>query len=172
MQGGSVLVDDAETFAIQRSAAEGGRVHLEFELAPGGQGPPVHTHEEPEEFEIVAGSVVFLLDGVEKTFRAGDAFVIPPGTPHTFRNPSKTEPFRTRVTHSGRFERLIDQLAAGDPKMLRLALYSTTVDPRAAYMVSPFIRAMFRVLAFIARLRGVRIAPATGSYGLDGPTRC
>lgn len=168
MRVGSVLVDDAETFAIQRSAADGGRVHLEFELAPGGGGPPTHTHDEPEEFEVTSGEVVFVLDGTERTFRAGDTFVIPPGTPHTFRNPSKTETFRTRVTHSGRFERLIDQLAAGDPKMLRLALYSTTVDPHAAYMVSPLIRALFRVLAVLARLRGVRIAPATGAYGIDG----
>jgi mannose-6-phosphate isomerase-like protein (cupin superfamily) len=168
MRAGTTVVDDAEKFTIERSAANGGRCHFELELEPGAEGPPVHTHDELEDCEIISGEIVFIIDGVERTFRAGDKFVLPPGSPHTFRNPSKTEVCRARGTHSGGFERLIDQLAAGDPKMLRLALYATTVDPRAAYMVSPFVRALFRVLAFVARVRGVRIAPPTGAYGVDG----
>lgn len=170
METGSTLIDDGETFAIRRSAADGGRCHFELELAPGTDGPPTHTHDELEEAEVLSGEVEFVIQGVRRTYRAGERIEIPAGAPHTFKNPSKTEVCRCRGTHSGRFERLIDQLAAGDPKMLRLALYATTVDPRASYMVSPIVRALFRVLAVVARVRGVRIAPPTGAYGLDAAT--
>lgn len=49
-----------------------------------------------------------------------------------------------------------------------MALYATTVDPRASYMVSPGIRAMFRVLSLVARVGGMKVAPPTGAYGVDG----
>ena len=167
MRTDDVVVDGAETFKILRSAAEDGRCHFEMVLAPGASGPPAHTHDEPEDCTVVEGAVVFLLDGVERTFSAGDEIVIPPGCVHTFRNASKAVPVRFTGTHSGRFERLIDQLAAGEPTFLRLGLYLTNVDARASYMVSPVVRAVLRGAALVAKLRGVTIAPATGHYGQD-----
>lgn len=71
-------------------------------------------------------------------------------------------------THGGRFERVIDQMAAGKPQFLRMALYVSTVDPRASYMVNPLVRAMLRGLGVVAKLRGVKIAAPTGRYGVDG----
>ena len=105
---------------------------------------------------------------LERTFSAGDSFVIPPGCVHTFWNPSRTDTMRARVVHSARFERLVDQLAAGGPTFLRLSLYLASVDPRATFMVSPVVRGTMRAAALLARLGGVRIAPATGAHGLDG----
>lgn len=165
MRAGDVVVDGTERFIIHQSAGTAGRCELEVHLAPGAEGPPTHTHDEPEELEIVAGAVVFTLDGVARTFRAGDRFVIEPGVKHTFYNPSKTEPAIARGTHGGRFERLIDQLATGS--FLRMALYATTVDPRASYMTNPAVRALFSALSLVARLRGMKVAPPTGSYGVD-----
>ena len=169
MRAGDVYVDGAETFTITRSAAGGDRLHFELKLGSGASGPPVHTHEEIEEIEVISGSVIFWLDGVERRFSAGDKFVIPVGCAHTFKNASKTEVLHARGTHSGRFERLLDQLAAGGPSFLRLALYLSSVDPRASYMVNPVVRASLRVAALFARIRGVTVAAATGAYGLDAP---
>jgi quercetin dioxygenase-like cupin family protein len=171
MRAGDVVVDDTETFRVIRSAADGGRFEFELELAPGASGPPLHTHTEPEECEVVAGSIVFWLDGVERRFSAGDKFVIPPGCAHTFKNPSAIEVVRARGWHGGRFERLVDQLAERRSSFLRLARYATEVDPNASYMISPLVRAVMTVAAWMARIGGVRLAPATGAYGTDGVTR-
>ena len=64
-------------------------------------------------------------------------------------------------------------MAAGEPKFLRLALYATTVDPRASYMVSPVVRAFFAVLAFVARLRGwdKLFAPWAKAWEVIGPLK-
>jgi quercetin dioxygenase-like cupin family protein len=166
MRVGDVFVDGKETFTVTRSASDGDRFHFDFELAPGGVGPPSHTHEEAEDFEVLEGSIIFSLDGVDRSFSRGDSFVIQPGCVHTFRNASKTDVVRARGVHSGRFERLVDQLAAGGPGFARLSLYLHSVDPRAAYMVNPLVRGSMRVAAWLARLRGVQVVPATGTYGV------
>jgi mannose-6-phosphate isomerase-like protein (cupin superfamily) len=165
MRAGAVVTDETETFTILRSAADGGGCEMELVVAPGASGPPLHTHEEPETIEVISGSVVFTLDGVDRTFLPGDTLIIPPGCIHTFRNPSRTEPLRARGVHGGRFERLVDQIAAGGPVFLRLALYLSSVDPRASHMVSPAIRVLMRLAAHLARLRGIEVAPPTGAYG-------
>jgi quercetin dioxygenase-like cupin family protein len=165
MRAGDVIVDGTETFKILKSAEDDGRCHFELELAPGAEGPPLHVHDELEEGEVLEGSVTFWLDGVERTFLAGEKIVIPAGCVHTFKNPSRTERVRAMGTHGGRFERIIDQMAAGSPRFLRMCLYLTTIDPRASYMTSPVVRAFIRTLAWVAKLRGVAIAPATGRYG-------
>lgn len=168
MRSGEIVVNKTETFKIVRSASEGGGCHMELELAPGAKGPPLHSHEQPEELEILEGSIIFWLDGVERRFDAGDRYVIPPGCVHSFKNASNTERLRAVGVHGGRFERLVDQMAAGGPWFLRMALYVSTIDPRASYMANPAVRAVMRGLAVVAKLRGVKIAPPTGSYGVDG----
>jgi quercetin dioxygenase-like cupin family protein len=166
MRAGDVIVDGTETFKILESAAEeGGRCRFELLLAPGAEGPPLHHHDELEEGEVLEGRVTFWLDGVERTFSAGEKIVIPPGCVHTFKNASRTEPVRAVGSHGGRFERLIDQMAAGQPRFLRMCLYATTVDPKASSMKSPAVRLLMRGVAVIAKLRGVRIAAPTGRYG-------
>jgi quercetin dioxygenase-like cupin family protein len=167
MRNGEIVVNKTETFKIVRSASEGGGCHMELELAPGAKGPPLHSHEQPEEFEILEGSIIFWLDGVERRFAAGERYVIQPGCVHTFKNASDTERVYAVGIHGGRFERLIDQIAAGGPWFLRMALYASTIDPRASYMTNPVVRAALRGLGVVARLRGITIAPPTGSYGLD-----
>lgn len=58
---------------------------LEMEASyPGnGQMPPEHLHPRQEErFEVLEGTVRVVVDGEERTHATGDAFVVPPGTPH------------------------------------------------------------------------------------------
>jgi hypothetical protein len=71
---------------------------------------------------------------------------------HTFWNPSKTEPVRARVTHGGRFERLIAQ-----PSFLAMIVYGCYVDPGASRPSHPMMRAMSRVLAWFGKMRGIRL---------------
>src|SRR5688572_3325378 len=136
MRAGDVVVDGTETFKILKSAEGDGRCHMELELGPGAEGPPLHTHDELEEGEVLEGRVTFWLDGVERTFGPGEKIVIPPGCVHTFKNASRTEKVRAYATHGGRFERIIDQMAAGKPRFLRMCLYLTTADPKASHMKS------------------------------------
>ena len=44
-----------------------------------------HQHEQEEVWNVVAGRIVLVVDGIEGTLEAGDAAVIPPNTPHSAR---------------------------------------------------------------------------------------
>src|SRR2546425_3445311 len=66
-----------------------GSLFLDLVSPPGG-GPPPHTDPSEELFFVVEGEIDFLAPGPEgvKTFHAsaGDAFLIPKGVAHTYRN--------------------------------------------------------------------------------------
>jgi mannose-6-phosphate isomerase-like protein (cupin superfamily) len=52
-----------------------------------GHGAPTHCHPGVEEvIVILAGCATIVLDGHGETLETGDVVVIPPGTPHSFRN--------------------------------------------------------------------------------------
>ena len=42
---------------------------------------PEHSHEEQLEI-VLSGSVLLRMEGTEREYRAGEAFVVPAGTPH------------------------------------------------------------------------------------------
>jgi hypothetical protein len=58
-----------------------------------------------------------------------------------------------------RFERVVDQHGGGGPAFTRMARYLSEVDPDASYMVSPFVRGLLRLVAWVGRLRGVELRP-------------
>jgi mannose-6-phosphate isomerase-like protein (cupin superfamily) len=157
MRAGDIVHDGDETFIVTRSASEGGRFCFEVKLGPGTTGPPAHSHEEPEDVEILSGEVIFTLEGKRHHLKAGDRLAIPPRAVHSFRNPSRTTVCHARGSHGARFERLVDQLAAGPPAFTRLARYLTEVDPYASRMRSPLVRLLLHAVALTGRLRRVRI---------------
>lgn len=54
-------------------------------IKPGYEGPPPHYHTESTEvFEIVQGTFIFTLDGIEYRARAGDTITVEPEKVHTF----------------------------------------------------------------------------------------
>jgi quercetin dioxygenase-like cupin family protein len=68
---------------------------IEFELAPGFEGPDPHTHDDHvDSFYVLEGEVEFLVEG--RTIRAGPGtyVAVPQGVTHGFRNPG---PGRIRV---------------------------------------------------------------------------
>lgn len=55
-------------------------------LPPGASGPPEHIHPSyEEEFEVVEGSALFILNKKETIMHAGDKVVVAAGTAHTFK---------------------------------------------------------------------------------------
>ena len=61
-------------------------------LAPGFSGPPLHTHPFAEEsYEVLAGTLDVCVDGAWQQLAPGQSVKVPPGIPHTLRNPHATE---------------------------------------------------------------------------------
>jgi len=61
-------------------------------MAPGGFVATPHVHPKQEErFEIGGAEVIFRIGRVERRYRPGDIVIVPPGTPHTWWNPSQQE---------------------------------------------------------------------------------
>ena len=44
-----------------------------------------HQHDQEEVWNVVVGSIVVAIDGIEGVLEAGDAAVVPPNTPHAAR---------------------------------------------------------------------------------------
>ena len=56
---------------------------MEARYSGDGPLPPEHLHpRQSERFEVLDGAVRALIGGEEKRYGAGDAFDVPPGTPH------------------------------------------------------------------------------------------
>jgi quercetin dioxygenase-like cupin family protein len=68
---------------------------VEMELGPRSGGTPIHIHPHAlETYEVLEGRFDAYVDGVWKTYQAGEKVEVPKGVPHTFRNSSDA---KTRV---------------------------------------------------------------------------
>ncbi len=55
---------------------------------PGSPLPQAHLHPaQSERFDVHEGALAFLVDGVERTVRAGESIELPPGSVHQAHNP-------------------------------------------------------------------------------------
>jgi hypothetical protein len=73
---------------------------MEWELAPYASGTPVHIHPQAtESYDVVEGQLEVLIDGKWRKLSVGESASVPPGVPHTFRNPNR-EVSRVRNTHA------------------------------------------------------------------------
>jgi mannose-6-phosphate isomerase-like protein (cupin superfamily) len=80
---------------ITRSTEETGgelfETRWEIETIPE-DGPFVHTHPEAEEsYEVVSGVLEVYVDGEWIEVSAGETYIVPPETPHTFKNKTPVE---------------------------------------------------------------------------------
>ena len=105
---------------LLRTAAETGGELLEMEASyPGGAGmPPEHLHpSQAEHFEVLEGTILAVIDGVERRYETGDTIDVPPGTPHTMGptdGPARTRwEVRPALRTAEFFERL-----HGDPSQI------------------------------------------------------
>lgn len=163
-EGDVVRPSPGEEITCIRSGQSGGPFIFDLVMAPGAKGPPVHTHDEGDEHIAMTGGVLaFKVRGKTTLLKAGDTLTLTPNDPHTFWNPSRTEPARARVTHGARFERLMVQ-----PSMTALLMHLVYVDPGASRVTNPMVRLGARVIAWTGRLRGVKPVASEASPG-PGP---
>ncbi len=113
------------TIKVPHAATNGAFAAFEETTAPGA-GPPVHIHREQwEYFRVLDGEFEFLIGEHRYRAGAGAVAVVPPNTPHGFRNvadqPSTLEFLVTPAKQIDEyFRRLTALLAAGesDPSVL------------------------------------------------------
>lgn len=74
-----------------------------------------HVHPAMEErYEVLDGVAAFRIAGVERTARAGETIVVPPGTPHLAWNPTNAVVrLRITMTPSLRWAEFVERLFAG-----------------------------------------------------------
>lgn len=128
-----------------------------------------HVHPVQEErFEVLAGSVKFRVNGVERKAHPGEIFVAPPRTPHVWWNDSDEEAcvlvdVRPALRLEEFFETFFGLAQAGKvdkktglPNPLVLALVMREFE-KEIHLARPPVavqKILFGVLASVGRLRG------------------
>lgn len=164
---GDVIANPAtgERIAFLETAGDtGGQLlRLDLTMPPGVAVPAAHIHPSQEErFALVTGSARFRVGRERFTARAGEAVVVPPGTPHRFWNDGGEE-LRTIVEFRPalRIEQFFEQLWSGKltnrgmPSvrlMVEMAPENYLEEVVLAGVPLRVQRALQRVLAALARL--------------------
>jgi mannose-6-phosphate isomerase-like protein (cupin superfamily) len=161
-----------EVLIFRETAAQTGgeRVRVETIVKPGGFVAAAHVHPaQSERFSILQGSVELRVGDETVQARAGDEVVVPPGTPHQFRNSGAEEArFVCEISPALQFESLIETmftLAAegktgrrGLPNPLRLAVIADAHfdTVRLPFPPAPLQRAALAIGAPLGRAFGYR----------------
>lgn len=100
------------TFKARAEDTGGALTAIEYEIAPGFQGPPPHTHPGfSEAFYVLRGDLQFTV-GDETIAGAPGSFVFVSGdTSHTFANPGAAPGAFLMLITPGGFERYFEELA-------------------------------------------------------------
>jgi quercetin dioxygenase-like cupin family protein len=151
----------------------GGLLVAELFVRPGGAVAGEHVHPViHERFTVLEGRVGFRLDGRESVAAVGEHLHVPPGMAHDWWNVGEEEArVIVEISPAARFEEAILNTfglardgktnAKGMPNLLQVALFAREFED-VLYFTSPprpLQRALFAVLAPVARLLGYR-----GSY--------
>ncbi|HEY7690793.1 MAG TPA: cupin domain-containing protein [Gaiellaceae bacterium] len=103
-----------EVLIFHETAAQsaGTLVRVETIVRPHGFVAAAHVHPaQTERFEILAGALEFRVAGKTVHAREGDELVVPPGTPHRFRNAGEAEArFLCEIRPALGFESLIETM--------------------------------------------------------------
>jgi quercetin dioxygenase-like cupin family protein len=146
-------------------------LEVEGRYGPEGKPPPKHFHpDQDEHFEVLEGSLITRVDGVERTLATGDTIDIPRGAVHQMWNPG-AEPARVVWTTrtAGRTLEWFETLGAlqregrvagnGLPGPLAFAAYLTEyrdVIRLAAGPATPLVGGLLAALSPLGRMRGYR----------------
>jgi quercetin dioxygenase-like cupin family protein len=177
MRAGEVYVNPASgeraVVVLGTNETAGTRLVVDLHLRPNGGMIGRHYHPKiREQFRVLAGSLAYTLNGVEKVANVGDSIDIAPGALHDFWNPGTEEAVvRVDVQPAERFTELIKNgfsLAqdgktdrTGKPGILQIALLAREFDDVIRYDKGPRIvqQILFCLLTPIAKAKGLR-----GSY--------
>ncbi|MBA9050140.1 cupin domain-containing protein [Streptomyces griseofuscus] len=119
---GEVIVLGATRMRILEDGSHTGHrlAIAESVLAPHTQGPPQHRHARHDEgFYVLSGTVRFTVGDEDYDAGTGTLVMVPPGTPHTFANPTDQPAVMlstfTPDLYVQYFRDLQDVLASGRP---------------------------------------------------------
>ncbi|WP_192582765.1 cupin domain-containing protein [Streptomyces triticiradicis] len=89
-EGETIVLGTTRMRVLEDGSHTGHRLAIaESVLAPHTQGPPQHRHARHDEgFYILSGTVRFTVGDEEHDVTTGTLVMVPPGTPHTFANPT------------------------------------------------------------------------------------
>ena len=167
----SPVIGERAIFRQTAADTNGELLQLEVFQRVGAKGPVEHYHTGQEErFEVVSGVMHALVGGTghrEVRLGPGESVVIPPGTPHRWWNGGQEElhvvaEVRPALQTEHFFETIFGLArdgktdADGAPSFLQIALFAAAYDIWVPKPPRPVQRALFAVLAPIARLRGYR----------------
>ena len=164
----SPVIGDRIVFLQTARDTNGALLQFDDYLQPGGQGPVEHIHPRQEErLAVLAGTAGILIAGGERRLSVGEDLVIAPGTPHRWWNGGTDElQLRTEFRPALDIERFFETLfgltrdgktdSAGIPTFLQIVLLSQAYEIFLPKPPIPLQRALFAVLAPIAKLRGYR----------------
>jgi mannose-6-phosphate isomerase-like protein (cupin superfamily) len=118
-------IEGADGFVLRlvRTGAETDGDVLEMEATYSGTAgmPPEHLHpNQAESFEVLEGSIRAVIGGEERLHEEGEAFEVPPGTPHQMaaRGPSRV---RWEVRPALRTAEFFERLHGDGPDSMRAA---------------------------------------------------
>ncbi len=137
---------------------------------PGGNPPPVHYHPRQEErFEVISGEFLTHVDRVERTYGAGETFVVRAGSHHSMHNASSEEAHviwqtRPALKTEAFFETMWGLARDGKtikisvPNLLQAAVLMREYRDEFRLTRPPFAvqKLLFALLAPIGGLRGYR----------------
>ncbi|MEV8127767.1 cupin domain-containing protein [Streptomyces sp. NPDC085944] len=88
--GETIMLGTTRMRVLEDGSHTGHRLAIaESVLAPHTQGPPQHRHAQHDEgFYVLSGTVRFTVGNDDYDASAGTLVMVPPGTPHTFANPT------------------------------------------------------------------------------------
>lgn len=88
--GETIILGTTSMRVLEDGTHTGHRLAIaESVLAPHTQGPPQHRHARHDEgFYILSGTVRFTVGNEDHDATTGTLVMVPPGTPHTFANPT------------------------------------------------------------------------------------
>jgi quercetin dioxygenase-like cupin family protein len=158
------------TFRKTATDTGGELLAIDLELSPDGHVPGMHVHPNQEErFEVAGAAVMFKVAGKERLYQPGEVAVVPPGTPHTWWNPSEDEAatliqFRPALDTETFFETFFGLAADGKvnakglPAPLQMMVLARTYNremrlaPPAQWVLGPIAM----LLAPVGRVLGYR----------------
>jgi len=88
--GETIVLGATRMRVLEDGSRTGHRLAItESVLAPHTQGPPQHRHAQHDEgFYVLSGTVRFTVGDEDHDATEGTLVMVPPGTPHTFANPT------------------------------------------------------------------------------------
>ena len=93
-----------------------GRYALFHLVAPPMSGPPLHVHSREDEcFYVLDGELVFEVDGVCHTVRAGGSVALLRGVPHRYQNFTDRDASLLIITTPGHFAGFFEEISAITP---------------------------------------------------------